>query len=197
MAFSGYALRPSGPKKSRAPRARMATFHPKTIRGKTYTLEHLEPFSFTLKTDAGPRVVAVRFSCHCFTEDITPAHTPDLRYTHGRETRAFAFDRHKLSKLLPQMLSELGSRSVYMSKSSNFFLLRQNPAIGFNGPYVVFFNVTRSTDKGVHVLMNVESAYMKPGMADRASPVKFTTLIEKTAAGHPVPRGLPMAIKRK
>jgi hypothetical protein len=175
----------------------MATFHPKKIRGKTYTLEHLEPFSFTLETDVGPRVVAVRFSCHCFTEDITPAHTPDLRYTHGHETRAFDFDRHDLSKLLPQMISELGRRSVYMSMMSNFFALRQNPAPGFNGPYLVFFNVTRSTAKGVHVLMNVESAYMKPGMTDRAAPVKFTTLIEKTAAGQRVPRGPDMTIKRK
>jgi hypothetical protein len=169
----------------------MAIFNPKTIRGKTYTLEHLEPFSFTLETEAGPRVVAVRFTCHCFTEEITPAHTPDLRYTHDHETRAFAFDRHELSKLLPQLISELGSRSVYMSMMSNFFTLRQDPAAGFTGPYLVFFNVTRSTDKGVHVLMNVESAYMKPGMTERASPVKFTTLIEKTAAGRRVPRGPP------
>jgi hypothetical protein len=175
----------------------MAIFHSKTIRGETYTLEHLEPFSFPLKTDAGLRVVEVRFSCHCFTEDITPAHTPDLHYTHGHETRAFAFDRHELSKLLPQMIKELGRRSVYMSMLNNFFVLRQNPAMGFIGPYLVFFNVTRSRDKGVHVLMNVESAYMKPGMTDRASPVTFTTLIEYTAAGKRVPRGPPQTIKRK
>jgi hypothetical protein len=175
----------------------MATFHPKTIQGKPYTIEHLEPFSFTLETDAGPRVVVVRFSCHCFTEDITPAHTPDLYYTHGHETRAFDFDRHELSKLLPQLISELGRRSVYMSMMSNFFVLRQNPATGFTGPYLVFFNVTRSTDTGVHVLMNVESAYMKPGMTERASPVKFTTLIEKTAVGQRVPRGPAQTIKRK
>jgi len=175
----------------------MATFHPKTIRGKIYTLEHLEPFNFTLKTDAGPRVVDVRFTCHCFTEDITPAHTPDLRYTHGHETRAFDLDRHELSKLLPQLISELGRRSVYMSKMSNFFILRQDPATAFTGPYLVFFNVTRSKAKGVHVLMNVESAYMKPDMTDRASPVKFTTLIEKTAAGLSVSRGPEVTIKRK
>ena len=58
----------------------MPTFRPKTIRGTTYTLDHLEPFRFTLKTDAGPRVVAVRFSCHCFTESLTPAHTKGLEF---------------------------------------------------------------------------------------------------------------------
>ena len=45
--------------------------------------------------------------------------------------------------------------------------------------------------------MNVESAYMKPGMTERASPVKFSKLIEKTAAGQGVPRGPAMTIKRK
>jgi hypothetical protein len=175
----------------------MATFNPKTIRGKTYTLEHLEPFCFTLETDAGPRVVDVRFSCHCFTEELTPAHTPDFRYKHGHETRAFDFDRHELSKLLPLLISELRRRSVYFSKMSNFFTLQQDPATGFTGPYLVFFNVTRSKTKGVHVLMNVESAYMKPDMTDRASPVKFTTLIEKTAARQDVPRGPEVLIKRK
>lgn len=175
----------------------MPTFHAKKIRGKTYSLDHLEPFSFTLETEAGPRVVAVRFTCHCFTEELTRDHTPDLRYTHAHETRAFDFNRHELSKLLPQMLRELGSRSVYMSKASNFFVLRQNPTEGFAGPYLVFFNVTRSTAKGTHVLMNVESAYMKPGMADRASAVRFTKLIENTAAGKQVPRGPLQRIKRK
>ena len=175
----------------------MPTFRAKTIQGVTYRLDHLEPFTFTLATEAGPRVVAVAFSCHCFTEDLTAAHTPDLRYVHGHETRAFAFDRHELSKLLPQIITTLGTRSVYMSMAANFFVLRSNPAAGFAGPYLIFFNVTKSTTKGVHVLMNVESAYMKPGMADRASPVKFTTLIEKTSAGQPVPRGPSQTIKRK
>lgn len=175
----------------------MPTFRPKIIQGVTYTLGHLEPFTFTLDTEAGQRVVAVRFGCHCFTEDLTTRHTPDFRYIHGNETRAFALDRHELSKLLPQMIATLGGRSVYMSMQANFFVLRQDPARGFSGPYLVFFNVTKSTQKGVHVLMNVESAYLKPGMTDRASPVKFRTLIEKTAAGQPVPRGSPQTIKRK
>lgn len=175
----------------------MPTFRAKTIRGVTYNLDHLEPFTFTLDTEAGPRVVAVAFSCHCFTEKLTAAHTPDFRYVHGHETRAFALDRHELSKLLPQIISTLGSRSVYLSMEANYFVLRSNPAKGFVGPYLIFFNVTKSTAKGVNVLMNVESAYMKPGMTDRAAPVKFSTLIEKTSAGQPVPRGPPQTIKRK
>jgi hypothetical protein len=39
--------------------------------------------------------------------------------------------------------------------------------------------------------------YMKPDMTDRAAPVKFTTLIEKTAAGLRVPRGPETTIKRR
>jgi hypothetical protein len=175
----------------------MPTFPAKTIRGTTYAFDHLEPFTFLLDTGGCKRVVAVAFSCHCFTETLTRAHTPDFRYTHNRETRAFDFERYDLSKLLPKIIATLGTRSVYLSMQANFFVLRQNPTADFVGPYLVFFNVTKSTKKGVHVLMNVESAYMKPGMTDRASPVKFTTLIENTSVGQRVPRGPVQTIKRK
>jgi hypothetical protein len=175
----------------------MAFFRPKTIQGVTYTLGHLEPFSFEIATGANTRIVAVRFGCHCFTEKLTARHTPDFRYRHGGETRAFDLDRHTLSLVLPEMLATLGSRSVYRSQLTNYFILRQNPVTGFSGPYLVFFNVAKARSEASDVLMNIESAYMKPNMADRAAPVKFTTLIEKTAAGQPVPRGPLQVIKRK
>ena len=76
-------------------------------------------------------------------------------------------------------------------------MLRQNPATGFIGPYLVFFNVLKARATGIDVLMNIESAYIKPNMAERAAPVKFSTLIEKTATGQKVPRGALQTIKRK
>lgn len=175
----------------------MPFFKPKTIRGTTYNLDHLDPFTFEVVTDAKPRVVSVLFGCHCFTETLAAHHTPDLRYLHAGEPRAFDNDRYTLSHQLPELIRTLGSRSVYLSQQANYFVLRQNPLTGFDGPYLVFFNILRARQKGIDVVMNVESAYMKPNMADRASPVKFTTLIEKTAAGQAVPRGPIQAIKRK
>ena len=61
----------------------------------------------------------------------------------------------------------------------------------------MFFNVVRARHEGLDVVMNIESAYIKPNMTERASPVRFTTLIEKTATGQPVPRGPLQTIKRK
>jgi hypothetical protein len=175
----------------------MAYFQPKTIQGVTYTLDHLEPFEFELQTATQIHKVAVRFRCHCFTEELTAHHTPDFSYVHDGENRAFDVDRYTLSQLLPQMVQTLGNRSVYLSQSSNYFILRQNPIQGYSGPYLVFFNVIKAKKAAYDVVMNIESAYMKPNMVARASPVKFTTLIEKTAAGQTVPRGAPQTIKRK
>lgn len=175
----------------------MAIFKSKTIDGVTYSLDHLEPFAFSLQTDYAQHVVGVRFSCHCFTERIRPHHKPDLHYTHQGERRAFSVDRHELSYLLPSLITGLGSKSVYLSQARNYFILRGNPVAATRGPYLVFFHTIRAKSDGVDVLMNVESAYTKPNMADRASPIKFTTLIHKTARGESIPRGPRQTIKRK
>jgi hypothetical protein len=176
----------------------MPFFRQKTIRGLTYDLDHLDPFDFPLDTGVATRIVGVRFSCHCFTEKLAAHHTADLHYFHGAETRAFDLDRHELSKLLPNEIRNLGNRSVYLSKQEdNYFVWRQNPTAGFTGPYLIFFNVIPAKRQRIDLLMNVESAYMKPQMAVTASPVKFTTLVEFTCNGRPVPRGLPQMIKRK
>lgn len=175
----------------------MPFFQPTTIQGVTYTLDHLEPFTFKLRTDMDTRKVRVIFSCHCFTEELKSHHTPDFRYVHESETRAFNAERQTLSLLLPELITTLGGRSVYLSKLSNYFILRQNPRTGFDGPYLVFFNISKAKREAYDVVMNIESAYMKPGMADRASPVKFTTLVEKIALGQRVPRGPMQSIKRK
>jgi hypothetical protein len=175
----------------------MAFFKSKTIRGITYDLDHLDPFCFSLSIGDKQRVVSVRFGCHCFTEAIKEHHTPDFHYLHQGERRAFSIDRHALSKALPNIIARLGARSVYFSQARSYFILRDNPAPAFTGPYLVFFHTIKAKAKGVDVLMNIESAYMKPGMADRASPVKFTTLIEKTALGQTIPRGPQQTIKRK
>ena len=175
----------------------MAFFNPKTIQGVTYTLDHLDPFEFALDTGDETRRVAVRFRCHCFTEKLAAHHTPDFQYVHAGETRAFDFGRHGLSKLLPTIIRTLGTRSVYRSQARNYFILRQNPTTGFNGPYLIFFNVIKAHRNNLDVIMNVESAYMKPGMTDRASPIRFATLIEKTALNQPVPQTPWQTIKRK
>jgi len=180
----------------------MTIFRPKTIRGVTYALDHLDPFRFEIDNGAGQlRGVSVLFACHCFTEKLMGHHRPDLIYAHGHEKRAFDVGRHALSRLLPGLITTLGTNRVYRStnpkQNHNYFFWRQNPAPGFIGPYLVFFNVVAAKRTGVDVLMNVESAYMKPNMQDRGSPVRFSTLIDKTAKGQSVPFGPLVTIKRK
>jgi len=178
----------------------MPVFRRKTIRGVTYEMDHLEPLRFEVPNSEGIlRSVLVSFSCHCFTAGLKAHHAPDLIYAHRGEKRAFEIDRHTLSLQLPGMITALGTRTVYKStnhKSDNFFFWRQNPR-GFFGPYLVFFNVVAAKQAGVQALMNVESAYIKPNMADRGSPVTFATLIDKTARNQRVPFGLPVTVKRK
>jgi hypothetical protein len=173
----------------------MAVFKPKRLKGVDYALDHLDPFQFALTADQESFTVEVHFSCHCFTEEVGGHHTPDFYYTHGGERRAFDLIRYDQSKLLPGLIASLGSRSVYYTRQVNYFFLRNLPNTA--GPYVVFFDPARAKKEGVDVLLNVQSAYCKPGMTDRAAPVRFTTLVEATAKNKAVNRGPVQQIKRK
>jgi hypothetical protein len=94
--------------------------------------------------------------------------------------------------------SVFGTRTVYHSNIGNYFLLRQDAAEEHPGTYVVFFNVIRATRANTFdVVMNVQSAYLKPNMADWASPIRFVTLVDFIARGRKPPQGKCMQIKRK
>lgn len=173
----------------------MSFFRSKTLRGITYDLSHLDPFTFPLQVDTNIFIVHVSFHLHCFTIKLTAGHQPDLRYTYGSEARAFDPERHRLSKMLPEFIRSMGSRSVYWSQQGNFFFWR-NPAESY-APYLVFFDVVKSQQAGSDVRVHVRSAYPKPNMALRAAPIRFTTLIEMTAGGKTPKAGPIQQIKRK
>jgi len=175
----------------------MTYFRSKTIRGTTYELAHLDPFTFELLSNGQIFYVNTIFSHHCFTEKLQVHHRLDVHYTHKLECRAFANDRYDLSKLLPGLIKTLGNKSVYHSSSRNFFVLRQNVLPTYPGPYLVFFQVTKARAKDIDVIFNIESGYLKPGMADFASPVRFSTLIEAKARNRRLAYGPPLRVKRK
>ncbi|HWU61494.1 MAG TPA: hypothetical protein VN112_05655 [Ensifer sp.] len=175
----------------------MAYFKSKTIRGQVYDLDHLDPFDFDIEVEGVTIVVHVEFTCHCFTEALKQEHTPDLRYAHGKETRAFDIQRYELSKKLPEMLRTLGTRSVYHTQQGSFFVLRDEDIEGLKVPYLVFFSAFKATDKRVHVQLLVRSAYLKPGMAEFAAPVRFSTLMRFTRDGKTPPMGPRKQLKRK
>ncbi|MGI9401036.1 MAG: hypothetical protein ACR2O0_07275 [Rhizobiaceae bacterium] len=102
----------------------MPTFKNKSIGGQTYDLKHLEPFVFPLDVDTNQYLVRVQFSCHVFTEKYVDAkHTPDLKYIHRGELRAFDVRRHEFSIDLPNFIQSQGNRSVYHDKRGSFLSL--------------------------------------------------------------------------
>jgi hypothetical protein len=116
-------------------------FKKKITQGQSYDLSHLDPFSFELQDGEQTFKVGVDFTCHCFTEALTQAHSPDFHYMHNGEKRAFSIARHSLSLRLPGMVTTLGNKSVYHSEQGNFFFLRDVNA----SPYLVFFDLFRAT----------------------------------------------------
>lgn len=175
----------------------MPHFRNKTIRGQEYDLSHLEPFTFALDVDDRTYRVAAEFSSHCFTEALTAEHTPDLRYAHGGETRAFNVERYGLSRKLPDIIRTLGTRSVYHSERETFFVLRDQEFAGGRQPYLIFFSTFTASAKDIHVHLRVRSAYLKPGMSRFAAPIRFSTLVRATAEGRKPKMGRPVQVKRK
>ncbi len=175
----------------------MAYFNNKTIKGQVYDLAHLEPFTFDIDIDGSVFVVHVTFSCHCFTVEFGPEHTPDLRYRHKDEVRAFSVERHDLSLKLPEMIRTLGFRSVYYSEQGNFFVLRDQELAGGKLPYLIFFSTFQANDRKIHVRMLIRSAYLKPNMSRWGAPVKFSTLVKFTAEGRQPRLGPKVQVKRK
>lgn len=175
----------------------MAHFKSKTIKGQVYDLAHLDPFTFSQNVDGVEVVVRVEFSSHCFTEKVGPEHTPDLIYQVGSERRAFCVDRYELSKQLPGLIANLGDQRVYHTARGSFLILRDHAAPEGKVPYVVFLRAFRATNKRVDVQIIVESAYLKPGMATTASPVKFSTMLRFTKEGRDLPQGKRQQMRRK
>jgi len=175
----------------------MAHFAEKTLNGETYDLSHLDPFVFAVAFEERNYQTLVNFSCHCFTKKFNGAeHTPDIAYQHGGENRAFCVDRHLLSLNLPQHFTKISATSIYHTKQDSFFFIRSTTDLGASVPYVVFFRSYKSTQEGLDVVVDVSSAYPKPGMTTWASPVKFNRMIDARARGKVLPLGPARRIKR-
>lgn len=175
----------------------MARFVEKTLAGVTYDLSHLDPMRLAVTFEGRTFQTLVNFSCHCFTEKFDDQkHSADDEYRFGGERRAFCIDRHQLSLALPQHFVELGNKTVYHTQKESFFFIRTVTDLGVAVPYVVFFRSYKSNQDDLDVLINVSSAYPKPGMTSWASPVKFPRVVNARARGLQLPLGKPQKIKR-
>lgn len=160
------------------------------VGGVPVNFAHLEPFQFTMVTDARPKgaVIDVRFSNHCFSESYDTARHPDPVDVWDRgQRRAFDQSRYDLSLGLPGLISGLPGAVVYHTPEANFVRI---VAPGANGPdeYRIYFNVKRGGVRNCDVSLFVESAYPPDfGKAvlgpAKMTKVRFALLVDKTLRG--------------
>lgn len=152
---------------------------------------HLEDTIIQVTSGAKTFRVLVTFSCHCFTEEIKPHHTPDYHYVYGHERRAFCPVRHGLSHNLPNFIAGLSGKAVYLAGRNNYFIIRSN-----GGNYVVFFDVKTATNPKYDARIIVQSGHIRNPFIQYAKPVKFNDLVAGKAAGTPITPGKKQKIQR-
>lgn len=181
----------------------MTSFKSITIQGVTYDFSHLVPLTIDVTVAKGKKdertfKVLVNFGCHCFTEEHDPArHTPDYRYHHDGELRAFCHARYARSQALPGVIQGAARRPVFITRQNNYMMIEMITDAGVKVPYTIFFSVERGKKGVADVVMTVVSAYDKPGLVDKASKIGFGTLVAKTYKGEKVTPTTPQNVKRK
>ena len=168
----------------------MSYFNKMHLDNTTYDLSHLDPFKLGIQFEGNTYTALVMFSCHCFTEKFDAArHDDEAAYEHGNKTRAFDTVRYQLSLSLPGLFRTLGNKTVYHTKRGSFFFIRRLPTANVVLPYAVFFRTYKASMDGADVIVEVASAYTKPGMTRRAPSVKFPRIIDSTVRGYRLPLG--------
>ena len=163
--------------------------------GIEYDLSHLHPSRIQYvqpkKADQPERTytVEVCFSLHCFSKKLEPTADPLLNYGDARETRTFDINRYGLSKQLPQIIQGLNLKKCMHTGKGNFFVIEVTTPNGVREDYEVYFEVERSTTKGV-VRLFVQSAYVRDqGHCNRppsTKPISLFVILHNKLAGKPI-----------
>lgn len=137
----------------------MPFWSPLVVAGKPVSLEHLEPFEFSVipKGLQVSATISVRFHDHCFTETFDPARhdTPILSAQASRhEQRAFDPVRYQLSHQLPGLIRGLDGKRIASTNQDNLVRFEQEQG----GDYGVFFTLRRESPKRCGLF--VVSAYL-------------------------------------
>ncbi len=159
-------------------------------RGRRYDLSHVYPFKFDYVLPANKQFaerivrIQVSFTSHAFTRKCEVDEKPHPHYCSPGEARIFDQERYGLSKLLPELIRNIGNRKCFFAKYDNFFVLELPEGIPDDSEYWVF-----CTDKcEMHALnLIVQSAYAgkrerSPG-GRMAKKITFRALISKVLAG--------------
>jgi hypothetical protein len=154
--------------------------------GQVFDLTHLDSFEHTFvqpaETDKPMRFYRtwVKFSHHCFTEDIKSEDDPHLTYPTQTDIRAFNLRRWRLSQYLPEIIKALMTRHISHTEHQSFLTIELIDQSNEIFEYNIFFEVRRATnDKRLHLV--ISSAF--PRDEDRSSSrpksnkVRFSTIL--------------------
>ena len=171
-------------------------WNPFGFSGQTYDLSHLHPFEMEVVVpvkDGKPEQAfpfLVEFSLHCFTRTIEAGDSAALEYSDNRETRTFCFDRHRLSRHLPKIIREIGTKQCSHTGQGNFFIVELIDHRGLPVEYEVYFDVSRKSKAKGRMKLFVQSAYVRDaaGQAYRPNPkrIRFHVIAYNTKIGKPI-----------
>jgi len=170
---------------------------PIVIRGVTYLLDHLEPFTLQIagKTPAdGVCALVVTFGHHTFSQAWTDECHVDWKIDEDGEDRKFCPTRHHWSQGLNAHIRGHVKGKAYLSRDrggrlNHMFVSKLSSA---SPPYVIVFQVTRANAiKGVDGQLKILSAYENDRLPklETFERIKFANLVSKIT-------GKPTAAKK-
>ncbi len=154
-----------------------------SIGDNTYDLGHLDPFLITVAPKAGGAKAKflVTFGSHCFTRNRNPEDAADHHFTDGADIRSFCTRRHVHSLHLPMIVRRAAGGRVFFSEGRNLLCVHWFPEL--DAPYTAYFNLVKSSRKGIDATMFVVSAYEKRGLPLRLPSATFATLVFEVVRG--------------
>lgn len=169
------------------------TFH---YNGHDFDLSHLDPCTVNYVQPASrgkparTYKVHVGYSHHCFTSglDATKGYDPRQVFRDPRngEKRLFDFDRYELSRHLPLILQNLGSKKVSHAKGGKFFVVRLVDKSGEEVEYEVYFKIYKTKDQRGWLNLFVHSAYVRfdhPDKRPKYKPISLFAIMHLVQQG--------------
>lgn len=162
---------------------------PVVIKGESYELGFLEPFTYSIGSEGQQHRIYVEFHCHCFVDKYNSwigYKWPGSDYSDGFQLRSFSFDRYEWSKCLPETARTLCDRNVYFSDTGTYFTVRDDVADTSLGLYVVRFELSRMVPApgAADIYLHVRTAYADSELTNAAPWIKFSELVEAVRTGN-------------
>ena len=160
---------------------------PVSYRGQIFSIDHLAPQVITCPCTGLDRelIILVSFANHCYTRSFDVnihAKNDILLYDSPNRARVFCPTRHKLSFLLPKIVTDFPSKRVHQTTSKRNYVFSARIHDG-RVTYNAFFMLQRAPKtEAADLRMTIESAYPEDRI-DVSGSVRFTLLAHHTYVG--------------